>query len=157
MAADLVQRDAAWRDEIRSMDAILSDLIHPPDWRIETELLKVSKDSLVHRAELSQPLCTALQFAQVNALRRAGLHPAAVVGHSSGEIAATYGAGALSMDEAVTIAYYRGLVTKKQTRRGAMAAIGLSAAETQKFLEEGGVVVACENSPSSVTISGRPR
>jgi acyl transferase domain-containing protein len=153
MGADLIQDVPAWRDDIRAMDSVLSSLIHPPNWTIEEELLKSPEHSLVNRAELSQPLCTALQIAQVNQLRRSGISPDAVVGHSSGEIAAAYAAGALSMAEAIAIAYYRGLVTKKQKMQGAMGAVGLSAAETQEFLEEG-VVVACENSPSSVTISG---
>ncbi|KAF2832649.1 KR domain-containing protein, partial [Ophiobolus disseminans] len=153
MGADLIQRDVAWRDDIRSMDSVLNSLIHPPEWSIEEELLKTPERSLVSRAEIAQPLCTALQIAQVNSLARCGVRPAAVVGHSSGEIAAAYATGALSMAEAITIAYYRGLVTKKQTLRGAMAAIGLSVAEVQEYLQEG-VIVACENSPSSITISG---
>ena len=153
MGADLIQRDSAWRDDIRSMDKVLGSLIQPPEWTIEEELLKTPENSRVNLAELSQPLCTALQIAQVNSLSRSGILPAAVVGHSSGEIAAAYAAGALSMAEAITVAYYRGLVTKKQTMRGAMAAVGLSAAETKELLQDG-VVVACENSPSSVTISG---
>lgn len=51
------------------------------------------------------------------------------------------------------IAYYRGYVTTKQELAGGMAAIGLSSQDTSVFLKDG-VVVACENSPSSTTISG---
>lgn len=51
------------------------------------------------------------------------------------------------------VAYYRGYVTKKQVLEGGMAAIGLDAKETSKFLIDG-VVAACENSPNSTTISG---
>ena len=76
-----------------------------------------------------------------------------MAGHSSGEIAAAYAAGYLSMGEAIVIAYYRGRVMTKQTRQGAMAAIGLGANDVRKYLGEG-VVVACENSPNSSTISG---
>jgi len=76
-----------------------------------------------------------------------------VVGHSSGEIAAAYAAGYISMEEAIIVAYYRGYVTTKQTRDGGMAAIGLGAHDLSHFLREG-VVLACENSPGSSTISG---
>lgn len=81
-----------------------------------------------------------------------GVVPVAVVGHSSGEIAAAYAAGYLSMQEAIIIAYYRGHVTE-QSLGGGMAAIGLGADDLSEFLVEG-VVLACENSPNSSTISG---
>ncbi len=117
------------------------------------ELLRPAETSQIHKAELAQPLCTALQVAIFNKLAALGLQPATVVGHSSGEIAAAYAAGRISMDEAITIAYYRGYVTTHQTLEGSMAAVGLGAAELAALLPPG-VVVACENSPSSSTISG---
>ena len=94
-----------------------------------------------------------LQIAIVNLLKSWGVLPAAVVGHSSGEIAAAYASNALTVAEAVSIAYYRGRSLKAVSRQGAMAAIGLSSSETQRFLIKG-VVIACENSPESTTISG---
>lgn len=91
----------------------------------------------------------------VNLLRDWGIVPGAVVGHSSGEIAAAYACGALTMEEAIVCAYLRGRVTTAQptTRKGAMAAVGLGATDIQPYLVDG-VVVACENSPSSTTLSG---
>lgn len=105
-------------------------------------------------AEFSQPLCTAVQIITANILRAWGVGPAAVIGHSSGEIAAAYACGAMTMREAIICAYLRGLATKKQHgAAGAMAAVGLGADEVRLLLPEG-VVVACENSPSSTTLSG---
>lgn len=89
----------------------------------------------------------------MNLLKTWGVSPAAVVGHSSGEIAAAYASGAITADTAIIIAYYRGQVTKKQTRRGRMAAVGMGRDEVTPYLAEG-VVLACENSPRSVTLSG---
>ena len=89
----------------------------------------------------------------MSALRRGGIHPSAVLGHSSGEIAAAYAAGVLSLQAAIIIAYYRGFITKGQTTKGGMAAVGLGADEVTQFLSEG-VIMACENSSSSTTISG---
>jgi acyl transferase domain-containing protein len=108
---------------------------------------------MIDKAELSQPLCTAVQVALINLLRKWGLSPAAVVGHSSGEIAAAYAAGAFTSDVAIRLAYLRGFVTKYVKRHGAMAAIGLGRCAVESFLTPG-VVIACENSGSSVTISG---
>ena len=102
---------------------------------------------------MSQPLCTAVQIALVNLLRTWSISPAAVVGHSSGEIAAAYACNALSAAEAITIAYYRGQSLKASTLSGGMAAIGLGQAEASNYTMKG-VGIACENSPSSTTISG---
>jgi SAM-dependent methyltransferase len=81
------------------------------------------------------------------------VNPAAVVGHSSGEIAAAYAVGALTAEQAIAAAFYRGVVANKQDRKGAMAAIGMGWDQVKPFLVDN-VGVACENSPKSVTISG---
>ena len=112
-----------------------------------------TKTSRIHRAELAQPLCTAIQIALVKVFRRSGVEPVAVVGHSSGEIAAAYAARALSFCEALIISYYRGYVAKKSSSSGGMAAVGLGATAVSTFLKDG-VVIACENSSKSVTLSG---
>jgi acyl transferase domain-containing protein len=117
------------------------------------EILKPASISLIDQAEYSQPICTALQIALVNLLRLWGVYPAAVIGHSSGEIAAAYAARSLTMEEAITVAYYRGVAMKAQKRCGGMAAVGLGAEDVLSLLPTG-VSVACVNSGSSVTISG---
>lgn len=108
---------------------------------------------MVNEAEFSQPLCTALQIALVNVLYGWGIKPSSVVGHSSGEIAAAYAAGAITARSAIIIAYYRGKLAKEQEGKGAMAAVGLGRDEVTSYLEDG-AVIACENSPQSVTLSG---
>ena len=85
-----------------------------------------------------------------------------MTGHSSGEIAAAFAAGALTFESCLSIAYYRGIAAAKlkdnyPKMKGAMLAIGTSqedAASMIKELKNGPVVVACINSPSSVTASG---
>jgi acyl transferase domain-containing protein len=89
----------------------------------------------------------------VNLLRQWHVLPTAVVGHSSGEIAAAYAAGALGMKEALLVSYYRGVATSELQRPGTMAAIGLGRHDLEDLLV-GNVALACENSRSSVTISG---
>jgi acyl transferase domain-containing protein len=118
------------------------------------ELQKVKDESRVDKAEYSQPLCTAVQIAVVNLLRRWNINPVSVIGHSSGEIAAAYACGALTMDEAIVVAYLRGLAfTKQPIRPGGMAAIGLGREAVTPYLC-GDAVIACENSPQSVTLAG---
>lgn len=86
-------------------------------------------------------------------MRDWGVTPTAVIGHSSGEIGAAYASGALSLQEAIICAYMRGRVTKQQTKGGAMAVVGLGAADIQPYLVDG-VAIACNNSPLNTTISG---
>lgn len=119
---------------------------------IETIISSDDKAALSH-AELSQPLCTAVQIAIVDLLASWGITPTIVVGHSSGEIAAAYAAGALTRESALIVAYYRGFVCKNFNKAGGMAAVGMGTADVQQFLVPG-VGIACENSNSSVTLSG---
>lgn len=89
----------------------------------------------------------------MNLLRSWGICPAAVVGHSSGEIAAAYTSDAITAKAAIIIAYYRGQSSKNNFRSGGMLAVGMGKTAVTPYLIEG-VVVACENSPDSVTLSG---
>ena len=90
-----------------------------------------------------------------------GIKPRSVVGHSSGEIAAAYTAGLLDHAGAIIAAFYRGraAVNRKEEVDSdvGMLAVGLSADATFEFLEKyvGQAWIACFNSPSSVTISGK--
>ncbi|KAI1440085.1 polyketide synthase dehydratase-domain-containing protein [Annulohypoxylon stygium] len=154
MGKGLFITSSEFREDIHLMDDILRHCAKPPRWTLEAEILKPFEISGINKAELAQPMCTALQIAIFRQLKRLGVIPTAVVGHSSGEIAAAYAAGLISLEFAVKAAYYRGLVSSKSTTRdGSMAAIGLGAKEVARLLPEG-VVVACENSPHSTTISG---
>ncbi|KAI1374459.1 hypothetical protein F4677DRAFT_461487 [Hypoxylon crocopeplum] len=154
MGRGLFVTNAGFREDIHLMDTILRKSARPPNWSIEAEILKPGEISEINKAQLSQPLCTALQIAIFRQFKRLRVTPTAVVGHSSGEIAAAYAAGYISLEFAIKAAYYRGLVSSKSvSKSGAMAAIGLGAKEVTRLLPDG-VVVACENSPQSTTISG---
>lgn len=164
MGKELLSHYPVALQTIQQLDNTLQQLPDRPSWSIETELLTGGSETedgvstkaraaKLEKAEFAQPLCTAVQIAIVDLLRSWGISPSAVVGHSSGEIAAAYAANAINQDEAIIAAFYRGLNTKLQTKRGAMAAVGLGKDGMMPFLAEG-VVVACENSPESVTLSG---
>ncbi|EZF22032.1 hypothetical protein H112_05022 [Trichophyton rubrum D6] len=153
MGKDLLNSFPSARKDIQTLDKVLQDLPDGPSWSIEEELVKTGDDSRVHEAEFSQPLCTALQIALVNILYGWGIRPSSVVGHSSGEITAAYASGAITSKLAIIIAYYRGKITKELATKGAMAAVGLGRDQVTPYLEDG-VVIACENSPLSVTLSG---
>lgn len=91
----------------------------------------------------------------VDLLTTWNIKPDAVVGHSSGEIAAAYACGSITSREAILIAYYRGQVVRSlgSTHIGAMAAVGLGAEAVAEYLQPG-VIIGCENSPDSTTLTG---
>lgn len=104
-------------------------------------------------AEFSQPLCTAVQIGLTELWRELGVVPDSVVGHSSGEIGAAYAAGAITAEDAIKIAYFRGRTARFAREDGAMLAVGMGAEAVTSFLVDG-AVVACENSSGSTTVSG---
>ena len=137
-------------------------------WSLRAELLKADEESNLDQPQLSQSICTAIQLALVDLFRSWNIQPDMVIGHSSGEIAAAYTAGALNFEDALSVAYHRGYLAEKVGRKigsdqGAMLAVGLSADQAIEHIRplppaKGRVCVACINSPSSVTISGdRPQ
>lgn len=102
---------------------------------------------------MGHPLSIALQIGLIDVLRSWGIVPTVVLGHSSGEMAAAYASGAISAEGAMAAATFRGSSHETSARKGSMAAIGLGAPAVTPLLEPG-VVIACENSHQSVTISG---
>lgn len=130
-------------------------------WRLE-ELSRPSEDSRLTTASISQPAVTAVQVAFVVLLRKWGLAPSAVTGHSSGEIAAAFAAGALGFEACLAIAYHRGAMMESPDvsevmDQGAMLAVGAPPSEVQPLIASlltGLASIACYNSPSSVTVSG---
>ncbi|KAK0707101.1 hypothetical protein B0T26DRAFT_790998 [Lasiosphaeria miniovina] len=133
------------------------------EWDLVDELMADKASSRVGEPTISQPACTALQVALVDLLANWNIRPSVVTGHSSGEIAAAYAKGAISREDAWMIAFHRGRLSTAITQEGAMLAVGLgdNAARVRiKQMQDGAasgtghVVVACINSPSSVTVSG---
>lgn len=164
MGAEIVETSPIAAAILADLDSALTELPEPdrPPFTLRQELLAEAASSNVGKATVSQPLCTALQIILVELMRLAGIEFAAVVGHSSGEIAAAFAAGYLSARDAILIAYYRGfhchLAGTQNGAHGAMLAAGTSLEDAQELCNEpefeGRVCVAACNSPSSVTISG---
>ncbi|OKL57953.1 hypothetical protein UA08_06759 [Talaromyces atroroseus] len=156
MGSQLMTYYPSFLKTIRELDHVLGLLPDAPGWTLEDTLIEDAKTSRINEAEFSQPLCTAIQVAVVKLLESWDIRPQVTVGHSSGEIAAAYAAGFISSSEAIIVAYYRGQVVAQLNTDGAMLAVGLSAKDVEPFIREykGKVVIACHNSPVSVTLSG---
>ncbi|KAI4721978.1 hypothetical protein E4T48_01732 [Aureobasidium sp. EXF-10727] len=162
MGRKLLSRVTLFRQSIDRCETVLKSLPDAPSWSLLDQLNAVGADSRLAEAAVSQPLCTAVQIALVDVLKAAGVQFHAVVGHSSGEIAATYAAGILTLSGAMQIAYYRGvhahLAKGHLGESGGMIACGLSYDEAVEFCGRpefnGRLSVAASNSPTSVTLSG---
>lgn len=154
MGRQMMLENRDFAASIRSMDDTLQKLEHRVNWTLEKTLLDCELEAgILNSADRAHPACTAIQVAYVDTLAACNVKPSAVVGHSSGELAAAYAAGILTRQEAITLAFYRGHACAQSSTPGSMAAIGMGSDAIAPFLKSG-VVVACENSDASVTLSG---
>lgn len=87
--------------------------------------------------------------------RHYGVRPDAIVGHSTGEVAAFYEAGVYSLEDAVKVVMHRSRLQQKLTGTGTMLAVSLPEDEAQARVAAFGdrVSVAAVNSPSAVTLA----
>lgn len=162
MGCALIKSCRVFRESIERCEMSLASLSDGPTWAIKEELMAEEPKSRLAEAVLSQPLCTAVQIAMVDLAVAAGIKFSAVVGHSSGEIAAAYAAGIISSADAIRIAYYRGvyahLACGSEGESGAMMAVGLSYDEASTFCQQaplvGRIGIAASNSSNSTTLSG---
>ena len=160
MGKELIIEFGSFKRSIQELDSVLQKLPEKPGWTLEQAILEPPATSQINHVTRSQPVCTAVQVALVDLLSKWGVTPKAVVGHSSGEIAAAYASGRLTSTQAIIVAYYRGHIVGKSKSRsaGAMMAASLSKEQANTEIDQlgltGSILVACVNSHESVTISG---
>lgn len=162
MGQAFMERCALFRETMEIMEQALAQLPDPPKWSLKEELMAPPGKSRLSEAELSLPICAAVQVGLVRLISEAGITFHTVVGHSGGEIGAAYAVGKISAEDAVKIAYYRGIVCKlaigPDGNRGAMIAVGFGYDEGLNFCSsarmKGRITVAASNSPKSVKLSG---
>ena len=147
---------AVFRSTISHLDRVLKEFLECPSWTISATLTGAYEPEHIQSPEVSQVACTAIQIAMVDLLASWSVRPVAIVGHSSGEMAAAYAAGHITAAEAITAAFFRGLAVSKDKRNGAMLAVGLGADQSMDYLQgiEEQVGIAAINSPGSATLSG---
>lgn len=157
VAKEAIQTFPIFRETIRKLDQILKRLPHTPDFTLEEQLSAPAEISRINDPDVAQSTLTAVQIAVVDLLYSWGVTPKSTIGHSSGEVAAAYAAGLVSAPEAIVAAYYRGYCLVRYAQKGgSMLAVGKGADGLEPYRGRLGsnIVVACENSPNSVTLSG---
>ncbi|WP_067842478.1 type I polyketide synthase [Nocardia lijiangensis] len=159
MARDLLETSPAFVDAITECARVFAPHV---DWSL-LEVLRSGMDdnevapSWLHRVDIVQPTLFAVMVGLAAWWRSLGVVPDAVVGHSQGEVAAAYLAGAITLQDAALIAITRSrLVHDELAGRGGMAAVALSLSEVAERLESYGdtLEVAAVNGPRSIIIAG---
>ncbi|MET9092453.1 beta-ketoacyl synthase N-terminal-like domain-containing protein [Streptomyces cyaneofuscatus] len=92
--------------------------------------------------------------------RSGGVEPDLVLGHSQGEAAAAYAAGALSLQDAAAVVATRARLLSSLAGTGAMTVLGLDEDDTRRLLagrRDDSVEVAVCNGPGSTVVSGPPQ
>ncbi|HWE60542.1 MAG TPA: type I polyketide synthase, partial [Chloroflexota bacterium] len=155
MGTALLQTEPAFRSALEECDALLR---RHARWSLLEEIVAEPTRSRLDATEIAQPVIVALQLALVALWRSWGITAEAVAGHSVGEISAACVAGALSLDEAMQVAYHRGRLMEAAAGQGQMAAVALPAAEARAVVARYGerLALAATNSPTSTVLSGDP-
>ncbi|MER7751970.1 amino acid adenylation domain-containing protein [Kitasatospora sp. NPDC097643] len=125
-------------------------------WSLLDELHRSEADSRMAGTWLAQPANFALQVGLSALWRSHGVRPDAVVGHSTGEVAAFHEAGVYDLADAVRVVLARSSLQQRLTGTGGMLAVGLPEAEAERWIRpyRTRVSLAAVNSPAAVTLAG---
>lgn len=154
MGQKLYAESLVFAKSVDTVDALLSPLLGKS---VKDLLLNVTSEDLEETA-YSQPLLFAIQVGVTEVLASLGVTPAAVVGHSVGEIAAAWACEALSLEDAVRVIHARSATQSTTRGLGRMAALARSAEQSKALIKalhlENEVEIAGINSPHNVTLTG---
>ena len=115
---------------------------------------RLASGSALDRLDVAQPVLFGLQVALGELWRSHGVEPAAVIGHSLGEVAAAVCAGALDVSEGARVVAVRARLLSG-LRGGAMAVVDLNDGELDTLARDfPGVHVAVHSSPGQKVVTG---
>ncbi|WP_433713389.1 SDR family NAD(P)-dependent oxidoreductase [Nocardia sp. CA-084685] len=154
MGRTLLETSPVYRDKILECDRLARRYL---DWSIHEILTADEESSRIGETRFLQPTMFALQVALVELWKSWGISPAAVLGHSMGEIAAAHVAGALSLSEALKVICHRARIQDRADPTGGMMFVALPESQARelcaRYPDE--AWVSAVNSPQATTISGR--
>jgi phthiocerol/phenolphthiocerol synthesis type-I polyketide synthase C len=149
-------KEPCYRKAIEEVDAIFRGYA---GFSLMDKLAGIS-DENYEFTEIAQPALFAVQVGITELLRARGIRPLAVAGHSVGEIAAAWAAGALTLEAAVKVIYHRSRLQGTTKGNGNMTAVAMAASSVLCLLETCGldrdICLAGINSPRGVTLAGDP-
>lgn len=154
MGKQLLGTEPAFRRMIIACDASMKSYAN---WSLLDMLQEESDENdLLNTIDVIQPALFAIQIALATLWRSWGIEPNAIVGHSMGEVAGAYIAGALSLDDACRVICLRSQLLKKVSGKGGMVATELSYEEAAELISDctDQVSVAVNNSAKSTVLAG---
>ena len=154
MALGLLETSPVFKAQFEACERALAPHVN---WSL-TSVLRGEGDARLDRVDVVQPVLFAVMVSLAALWRSLGVEPAAVIGHSQGEIAAAFVAGILSLEDATKIVAVRSRVLRMLSGKGGMAAVELGVEPLEKHLARWGerLSIAAVNSPQSTLISGDP-
>ncbi|GAA4468962.1 type I polyketide synthase [Phytohabitans houttuyneae] len=151
MGVELLDQSPVFAARMVECERALSSYV---DWSL-VEVLRSGER--LDRVDVVQPVLWAVMVSLAEVWRSYGVTPAAVVGHSQGEIAAACVAGALSLDDGARVVALRSRALRALAGSGAMASLAVPAGEVPSWLDGNpDVTVAAVNGPVSTVVSGPP-
>ncbi|HEY0449068.1 type I polyketide synthase, partial [Actinophytocola sp.] len=154
MGVRLLDESPAFAARLAECAAALESYV---DFSVVEVLRQVPGAPSLDRVDVVQPVSWAVMVSLAALWRSAGVEPAAVVGHSQGEIAAACVAGALSVDDAARVVALRSrAIAAGLAGSGGMVSVALTAEAAAERLAVFGerISLAAVNGPSSVVVSG---
>nr|WJP00502.1 AntA4 [Pseudonocardia antarctica] len=152
MARDLYRESPDFAAELDRCAGALAPYLDGTDL---VATLTGDDDRWLGRVDLVQSGLFAVMVALTALWRAHGVEPAAVVGHSQGEIAAAHVAGALTLDDAARVVALRARAIAGIAGAGAMLSVGLDRAATaERIAGRPGLWLAAENGAQSCVVSG---
>ncbi|MGW1819789.1 SDR family NAD(P)-dependent oxidoreductase [Streptomyces sp. NPDC002125] len=150
MAGELWGSSPAFAAQMDECERLLGGLV---DWSLREVL---DDETMLARVDVVQPALFAMMVSLAAMWRSAGVEPAAVVGHSQGEVAAAYVAGVLSLEDALRVVALRSQALLAIAGRGGMLSIVASEEWVRERIAPFGeaISIAAVNGPKAVVISG---
>jgi len=153
MGRELLATEPVYREVVERVDA---EIRAQAGWSLIELMAADESDSAMAETWLAQPANFAVQVGLAALWRSWGVRPAAIVGHSTGEVAAFHEAGVYTLADAVMVVLHRSRLQQKLVGTGTMLAAGLTEDAASALVLPYGdrVSVAAVNSPSAVTLAG---
>ncbi|GLY91994.1 type I polyketide synthase [Actinoallomurus iriomotensis] len=152
MARRLLAEDPVFAEHLRACAEALQPHV---DWPV-LDVLRNAEPGALDRVDVLHPVLFAVMVSLARLWEHHGVHPAAVVGHSNGEVAAAHVAGALSLDDAAALIARRSAALLPMTGIGAMVSLAMPAEQARDLIEPWGdrIGLGAVNGPTAVTLSG---
>ncbi|WP_328467272.1 non-ribosomal peptide synthetase/type I polyketide synthase [Streptomyces sp. NBC_00448] len=153
MGRGLLATEPVYREAVERCDA---EIRRQAGWSLLDELARGEADSRMSETWLAQPANFAVQVGLAALWRSYGVRPDAVVGHSTGEVAAFHEAGVYNLTDAIAVVLHRSRLQQRLAGTGVMLAVGLTEPEAARRIRDrrDQVSLAAVNGPSDVTLSG---